>query len=146
MLTRILLVDDEEQFVESLADRLRLRNYNVTTCLNGTDAIAQLEQLNFDVVILDVQMPDINGLEVLKRIKEMKPLTEVLMLSGHAEVENAIEGMKSGAFDFLIKPAESDELFAKINKAYERKAEQEQRIRDAKVASYIASPRSALDS
>lgn len=145
MKMRLLIVDDEEQFLDSLAERLTLRNYDVTTASSGSDALDKIHKFNFDVVVLDVFMPDKNGLEVLQEVKRVQPLTEVLMLSGHAEVETAIEGMKAGAYDFLLKPAESDDLFKKIEKAYRRKADHEDRIREAKVADYIASPRSALD-
>lgn len=141
----ILIVDDEEQFADSLAERLRMRDYHVTVALTGGDAVKAVDKTNFDVVILDVQLPDLNGVEVLKKIKQAKPLTEVVMLSGHAEVETAIEGMRAGAFDFLLKPADSDDFFIKIEKAGDRKAEHEERIRAAKVSDYVSSPRSALE-
>jgi len=145
MKTRLLLVDDEEQFVNQLADRLRLREYDVTTVFNGEKAIDKIKQYLFDVVILDVSMPGINGIETLSEIKKIKPLTEVIMLTGHATVESAIEGMKLGAFDYLMKPCETEDLLSKIEKAYERKAEQDERIRAAKIKEFISSPRSALD-
>lgn len=145
MKTRLLLVDDEEQFVNQLADRLRLRDYDVTTVFNGEAAIEKVKQYLFDVVILDVSMPGIDGIKTLSEIKLLKPLTEVIMLTGHATVESAIEGMKLGAFDFLMKPCETEDLLAKIEKAYERKAEQDERIRAAKINQFISSPRSALD-
>jgi len=144
MKPRILVVDDEKQFAETLAERLRLRMFQVTTAFSGAEALEQIERFNFDLVILDVYLPDQGGLEVLQQIKKLKPLTEVLMLTGHAEVETAIQGMKAGAFDFLLKPAESEELIAKINQAYHRKLSQEERIREAKVSRYVTSPRSAL--
>jgi DNA-binding NtrC family response regulator len=144
MKPRILVVDDEQAFAESLAERLELRGYDATTVFNGTDAVAKVSEANYDVVILDVFMPDKGGLEVLKEIKAIKPLTEVVMLSGHSEVETAIEGMRAGAYHFLLKPAESDDLLSKIDEAHQRKAQQEQRIRDAKVQDYVESPRSAL--
>jgi DNA-binding NtrC family response regulator len=142
---QVLIVDDEEQFAESLAERLTIRDYYVSVVFTGQGALDAVSQTNFDVVILDVQLPDLNGIEVLKKLKDIKPLTEVVMLSGHAQVENAIEGMKAGAFDFLVKPADSDDLFDKIEKAGERKAQQEERIRAAKVSDYVSSPRSALN-
>lgn len=144
MKPRILVVDDEKQFAETLAERLRLRMFDVATAFTGVEALEQIDQLNFDLVILDVYLPDLSGLEVLERIKKLKPLTEVLMLTGHAEVETAIQGMKAGAFDFLLKPAENEELITKINQAYQRKSAQEERIREAKVSRYLTSPRSAL--
>lgn len=144
MKIRILLVDDEEEFVEALAERLSMRDYDVTTALRGEEALDKLRQYNFDVVILDVRMPGIGGNEVLHEIKRIKPLTEVIMLTGHATVESAIEGMKQGAYDYLIKPCETEDLVSKINKAHEKKAEHEERIRDAKVKEIISSPRAAL--
>ena len=133
MKIRVLLVDDEEEFVETLAQRLEVREFDVTTALNGADALERLEDREIDLVILDLQMPDVDGLAVLRKIKELKPLIEVIMLTGHATVETAIEGMKLGAFDFLIKPTETEELVEKINRAFGRKAEQDERIREAEV-------------
>ncbi len=145
MTPRILIVDDEEKFVDYLSKRLVNRNYDVTTSLSGEDAVEKIRHYNFDVVILDVLMPGIDGIETLRQIKKMKPLIEVIMLTGHASVESGIEGMKLGAYDYLMKPCETDELVSKINKAYERKAEQEERIRQAKVEKIISSPRSVLE-
>jgi DNA-binding NtrC family response regulator len=89
-------------------------------------------------------MPGMSGIDTLRDIKKMKPLTEVIMLTGHATVETAIEGMKLGALDYLMKPCETDDLVSKINRAYERKAEHEERIREARVKEIISSPRSVL--
>jgi DNA-binding NtrC family response regulator len=144
MKTRVLIVDDEEQFIHALSERLAIRNYDVTTSLSGEEALEIVRHYNFDVVILDVQMPGIDGVEALREIKNLKPLTEVILLTGHGTVETAIEGMKLGAFDFLIKPCDTEELDIKIKKAQVRKAEQEERIRAAKVDEIISSPRSVL--
>jgi len=144
MKTRILLVDDEEQFVQALSERLTLRGYDVTTSLSGEDALEKLKQYNYEVVILDIAMPGLNGIATLREIKKFKPLTEVIMLTGHATVETAIEGMKIGAADYLVKPCDTEELMAKINNAQQRKADQEERIREAKVKDIISSPRSVL--
>jgi len=145
MKTRILIVDDEEEFVKALSERLTIRDYDVTTSLSGEDAIAQVRHYLFDVVILDVAMPGMSGIETLREINKIKPLTEVIMLTGHATVETAIEGLKLGAFDFLIKPCETEDLVVKINKAYDKKAEHDERIRAAKVEKIVASPRSVLN-
>jgi len=145
MKIRVLIVDDEEEFVQSLSERLTIRDFDVTTSLSGEDALKKLKGYNFDLVILDVAMPGMDGVEVLREIKRIKPLTEVIMLTGHATVEAAIEGMKLGALDFFMKPCEIEELVAKINKAYEKKAEHEERIRAAKVSEIISSPRSVLE-
>ncbi len=144
MKTRVLIVDDEEKFSDPLAERLTLRDYDVTTSQSGEDAVAKIKQYNYDVVVLDVIMPGMSGTETLREIKKIKPLTEIIMLTGHATVESAIEGMKLGATDFLMKPCETEDLVSKIQKAHDRKAEQEERIREAKTKDIIASPRSVL--
>ena len=89
----------------------------------------------------DVRLPGVDGTEVLRTIKNLKPLTEVIMLTGYGTVEMAIEGMKLGAFDFLMKPCETEDLTVKIDKAHDRKAEQEDRIRTAKISHSASSPR-----
>ncbi|MFO7738410.1 MAG: response regulator [Desulfatiglandaceae bacterium] len=144
MKVRVLLVDDEKEFVEALSERLTVRGYDVTTSLSGEDAVESVTRFNFDAVILDVSMPGISGVEALRQIKRIKPLTEVIMLTGHATVDTAIEGMKLGALDYLIKPCETEDLLAKIDMAHRRKAEHEERIRAAKVQDIVASPRSVL--
>jgi len=144
MKARLLIVDDEEQFAEALSARLSMRNYEVMTSLTGEDAIEKIKNYNFDVVILDVRLPGIEGTEVMREIKNLKPLTEIIMLTGHGTVEMAIEGMKLGAFDFLMKPCETEDLTEKINKAHDRKADQEDRIRTAKISDFTSSPRSVL--
>ena len=144
MKARLLIVDDEEQFAEALSARLSMRNYEVMTSLTGEDAIEKIKNYNFDVVILDVRLPGIEGTEVMREIKNQKPLTEIIMLTGHGTVEMAIEGMKLGAFDFLMKPCETEDLTEKINKAHDRKADQEDRIRAAKISGFTSSPQSVL--
>ena len=133
MSAKVLLVDDEKDFVEVLAERLETRGFEVRQAFNGDDAINLLNQQDADVVVLDVLMPGKDGVEILREIKQLKPLTEVIMLTGHATVETAIEGMKLGAYDYLMKPTETEDLVAKINKAYKLKSEHEERIRQAEV-------------
>jgi DNA-binding NtrC family response regulator len=142
---RILLVDDEIEFVDTLAERLRTRNFHVTKAYDGNAALEKLKEFNFDVMILDVQMPGTSGIDVLKTVKKMKPLTEVLMLTGHGTVETAIEGMRQGAFDFLLKPCKLDNLLEKINNAYQRKSEHENRIQKAMVEKLSTSPMSVFE-
>jgi two-component system response regulator CpxR len=133
MKVRVLLVDDEEQFVETLALRLEARDFAVATAFNGDQALDYLKGKDVDVVVLDVLMPGLSGIDTLREMKKIRPLTEVIMLTGHATVETAIEGMKLGAFDYLMKPTEIEELVEKITKAHGRKTEQEERIQKATI-------------
>ena len=133
MKTRVLLVDDEKDFVETLSQRLEVRGFNVMTALGGDEALNLIRENDFDVVILDVQMPGKNGVETLIEIKKIKPLVHVIMLTGHATVKTAIEGMKLGAFDYLMKPTETEALVDKISKARNLKAEHEERIQKAEI-------------
>jgi two-component system, OmpR family, response regulator CpxR len=133
MTTKVLLVDDEEQFVDVLSQRLQGRGFRVDTAFNGDDAIAFVNDHDVDVIILDVLMPGRDGLETLREIKRIRPIAEVIMLTGHATVETAIQGMKLAAYDYLMKPTDTAELVDKINKACQRKREQEDRIRQAEV-------------
>jgi DNA-binding NtrC family response regulator len=129
----VLLVDDEKDFVESLAERLQIRDFNVETALNGDEAIKLVEENDFDVIVLDVQMPGKSGVETLKEIKKIEQLSQVIMLTGHATVKTAIEGMKNGAYDYLMKPTDTDDLIGMINKAYKLVTEQRDRIRQAEI-------------
>jgi len=129
--TRILLVDDEVDFVEMLSLRLNEVGERVTPAYSGRESLKILEQKNIDVVILDIRMPGMDGIETLREIKKRFPLVEVMMLTGHGTTETAVEGMKLGAFDYLMKPADFDELLLKLENARKRKDEQEERIRKA---------------
>ena len=133
MNTKVLLVDDEEQFVDVLAQRLQGRGFKVDTAFNGDDAIAFVKTHDVDVIVLDVLMPGRDGLETLREIKRIRPISEVIMLTGHGTVETAIQGMKLAAYDYLMKPTDTAELVDKITKAHQRKKEQEDRIRQAEV-------------
>ncbi len=130
---RVLIVDDEEVFVEMLAERLEARGLEVDKAFDGEEALEKIKSKELDVVILDVLMPGKDGIEILREIKQVKPLTEVIMLTGHATVQTAIDGMKLGAYDYLLKPAETKDLLEKIQGAYRRKYEQEERIRQAEI-------------
>ncbi len=134
----VLLVDDEKDFVEALAERLKLRGFSITICFDGEEAVNILkEQTTVDVVILDVQMPGLDGISTLREIKQLAPLIEVIMLTGHGTVQTAIDGMKLGAFDYILKPVKNEDLVDKINKGYARKIEQEERIRQAEIESIV---------
>ena len=117
----VLIVDDEVEFLETLVKRLRKRKLSVEGVSSGEKAIERLKDVPADIVVLDVKMPGMSGLEVLRRIKLESPLIEVIMLTGHASMEVAIEGMDLGAFDYLMKPIDIDELLYKIQDAYKRK-------------------------
>ncbi len=132
--TTVLLVDDEKPFVDAMMRRLDKRGFEMHTAFDASEALAVIEKLGegVDVVVLDVKMPGMDGIDALKEIKSREPLVEVIMLTGHGTVESAIEGMKRGAFDFLLKPCDIDELTAKIKAAKGKKAAQEQKILEAR--------------
>ena len=137
MKIKVLLVDDEEDFVESLAERLQLRNFEVKSALNGDDAIKLVSENEFDVIILDVKMPVKSGIETLKEIKNINQLSQVIMLTGHATVESAIQGMKLGAYDYIMKPTDTEELIKLVNKAYKIIEEHRDRIRRAEIDNIV---------
>ncbi len=114
---KILLVDDEREFVTTLAERLELRNMKVTIAMNGEEALGLVENDPPQVVVLDVLMPGLGGLEVLEKIKAMDSRIQVILLTGHGATKDGIKGMQLGAFDYLIKPIDIDELIDKLNGA-----------------------------
>jgi len=134
---RVLIVDDEKDFTELLSERLETRGFKTSIAFDGNEAISRLKEENADVVLLDVMMPGKSGVETLKEIKNSWPITEVIMLTGHGAVETAIEGMKLGAYDYLIKPTETEDLSQKITSAYQRKSDHEERIRQAEINKII---------
>jgi len=130
----VLLVDDEIAFVETMAKRLTKRGLQVVSAFNGNEALEKLgSSATTDVVILDVKMPGMDGIETLKVIKQNHPLVEVIMLTGHATVETAIEGMKQGAFDYLMKPCDMAQLMEKVNEAASKKQRHEDKIVEARM-------------
>lgn len=118
---RILIVDDEDDFREAIMKRLRARKMEVEGANSGPQALEMLAEKDFDVIILDVKMPGMDGIEALRAIKQQKPLVEVIMLTGHASVESGIQGMQLGAFDYVMKPVALDDLMDKLRQAYERR-------------------------
>ena len=118
---RILIVDDEDDFREAIIKRLRARKVDVEGADSGANALEMLAHQDFDVVILDVKMPGMDGIETLREIKLKKPLVEVIMLTGHASVESGIQGMQLGAFDYVMKPVALDDLMDKLRQAHERR-------------------------
>lgn len=118
---RVLVVDDEEGFITPLVKRLKKRKLDVTFATGGRQALAQIRESPVDVVVLDVKMPDMDGLTTLRNLKEIDPTVEVVMLTGHASLEAAMEGMRLGAFDYLMKPVGLDELIFKLEDAREHR-------------------------
>lgn len=120
MADSILLIDDETQFLVTMAKRLRKRDFLVREAGSGLEGLRELEVESADVVVLDVGMPGMDGIQVLREIKLRFPQVQVLMLTGHADMEVAISGMAMGAFDYLMKPVELDVLVGKIREACSR--------------------------
>ena len=128
---KILIVDDEKDFVEMFSLRLTRQGERVSAAYSGQQALDLLKTTPIDVVILDIRMPGMDGIETLKKIKAEYPLVEVILLTGHGSTETAVEGMKAGAFDYLMKPADFEDISTKLANAWNRKDEQEERIRKA---------------
>jgi DNA-binding NtrC family response regulator len=126
---QVLVVDDEERFRLTLAKLLTVRGLEVTTLGSGQEALEALRQGPFDVIVLDVRMPGMNGIETLAEIKKINPLIEVIILTGHASVDAAVDIMKLGGYDYLLKPCSLEELTDKIDAAFERKLTREKRAR-----------------
>ncbi len=120
----VLLVDDEPDFLELLSERLQNRGMNVTTTTCGKDALKEIERQDFDIIVIDLSMPGMDGIETIKRIKARRPHAETIILTGHATLQSGIEAMKSGAEDFLEKPADIDLLLQKIHDAQYRRIQE----------------------
>ena len=126
----VLFVDDEVEFLDTLLKRMKKRNVNVSGVKSGEEALKFVDQEQVDVVVLDVRMPGMDGIETLRQLKKRDPLIEVIMLTGHASVEVAVEGMELGAFDYLMKPMDIDELLYKLQDAHKKKSIQEEKIKN----------------
>lgn len=142
---RLLVIDDEDDFRDTLVSRLQRRGVDARGAESGERGLEAIDTFLFDVVILDVKMPGMDGIATLREIKRRKPLIEVIMLTGHATVESGIEGMKLGAFDYITKPADFDALFEKIRQAYEKKAAHDEKIRQATIRDLTAHPARILE-
>lgn len=114
---KILLVDDEEEFTRILSERMNARGVSVVTAKSGPDAIEKAQGEKFDAIILDMLMPGMDGIETLKRLREINPDFQIIMLTGHATLQKGIEAVKLGAMDFLEKPADIQLLIEKIKEA-----------------------------
>jgi DNA-binding NtrC family response regulator len=118
---RVILVDDEKGYVHVLSNRLALRHIDVTKTYSGSEALHAFRKQDFDVAVLDIKMEDMDGLELLKILKDMDSQIEVIMLTGHGSAEASNLGMKLGAYDYLIKPCEFKDLLDKIKGAYQKR-------------------------
>ncbi|WP_136806862.1 response regulator [Desulfosediminicola flagellatus] len=136
----VLVVDDEEEFRDLTVKILNKRGIKATSAESGTEALELLQRTPVDVVLLDVKMPGIDGIETLRHIRSRSPLVEVVLLTGHASVESGIEGMKLGAFDYLMKPIELEPLLEKLRLAYEKKRLQMEKIEMAQMKKHMAMP------
>jgi DNA-binding NtrC family response regulator len=141
---KLMLVDDEERFLATTQKLLLKKGLEVMTAASGPEALDLLRNHIIHVVILDVKMPGMDGIETLREIKHAHPLVEVIMLTGHATVESAIEGLKAGAMDYLIKPADMEEIISKAGEAFEKRQRIEERIRMAQTRKAMKSPREIL--
>jgi DNA-binding NtrC family response regulator len=128
---KILVVDDEERYRTTLRKMLTAQGLEVVSLGSGPEALDELKNQPYDVVVLDIRMPGMDGVEVLAEIKKIRPETEVIILTGHASVDAALEIIKRGGYDYLLKPCPVEDLMLKIDAAYEKKVEREKRTRKA---------------
>ncbi|RJQ84149.1 MAG: response regulator [Desulfobacteraceae bacterium] len=143
--SRILLVDDEEIFTRNMAKLLSTRGYIVTAVNSGDAAIRALEEHPVDVIVLDLKMPGMDGLTTLKEIQKLGLFAQTLILTGHGSIDSALEAMKFGAYDYLTKPCEIDDLVAKIEGAWEKKDKALKTDLQEKIQRVVESPKSVFD-
>jgi len=136
----VLIVDDEDEFRDLTIKRLTKKGLIVEGAESGRKALDIIKTGRIDVVVLDVKMPGMDGIETLGHIRVLQPLVEVVLLTGHASVESGIEGMKLGAFDYLMKPIELEPLLEKLSDAYQKKRLHEEKIEQAMIKKHMAMP------
>lgn len=141
---KIMLVDDEERFLATTQKLLSKKGVEALTAMSGAEALEKLRSHTVHVVILDVKMPGMDGIQTLKAIKRQFPLIEVIMLTGHATVESAVEGLKSGATDYLMKPTDINEVIRRAEEAFEKRRRLEEKIRVAQTRTSMKSPRTII--
>lgn len=141
---KMMLVDDEERFLSTTRKLLEKKGFEVQTASSGSEALEMLRTHPVHVVILDVKMPGMDGVATLREIKRQFPMVEVIMLTGHATVESAVDGLKSGAVDYLMKPADLEDIIEKAKQAYARRTDIEEKIRVARMRGLMKSPREML--
>jgi len=140
----ILLVDDEEVFTSNMSKLLTSRGYRVTAVNDGDSAVRALQENAYDVVVLDLKMPGMDGITTLKEIQKLGLFTETLILTGHGSIDTALDALRLGAYDYLTKPCEIDELVEKIEGAWKQKDAEEQRDMQKKIQKVVESPSAAL--
>lgn len=121
MSEKVLLIDDEQDFLEVMSERMKNRDIDVTTATSAKDALSLVQDGGFDAIILDLQMPEMDGLQALEKLKTMNPDLQVILLTGHATIEKGVQAMKLGASDVIEKPADIQTLTEKIKKAHAKK-------------------------
>lgn len=141
----LLLVDDEERFLSTTKILLEKRGVHTLTASSGEEALKALGDNRVDVVILDVKMPGMDGVDALREIKRRYPLIEVIMLTGHASVESAVDGLKLGAFDYVMKPCEISDMLDKAKEAFDKKLAAEEKINKAKIDRIISHPMAVFE-
>ncbi|MCG6911398.1 MAG: response regulator [Deltaproteobacteria bacterium] len=142
---KILLVDDEEIFTNNMSRLLNSRGYRVTAVNRGSTAIDALEEASFDVIVLDLKMPGMDGIATLQEIKKLGLFTETLILTGHGSIDTALEAIKLGAYDYLTKPCEIDELVEKIEGAWKKKDDAQKVDMQSNIHKVVESPRAVFD-
>ena len=130
---KVLLVDDEAEFLDGLSERLTNRGYQVDTALSGSEALGKISGNLYDAIVLDLMMPEMDGLQTLQKATEEKPELQVIFLTGHASLDKGLEAMKGGALDFLEKPVDLDLLVEKIQEGKSRRVRLEDQLKDAAV-------------
>ena len=142
---KILLVDDEEVFARNMQKLLSARGYHVRTVNSGDAAIRALMEQTADVIVLDLKMPGMDGLSTLKEIQKLDLFTQTLILTGHGSIDSALEAVKLGAYDYLTKPCEIDDLVAKIEGAWQKKDGDEKKDMMEKIQKVVESPKSVFN-
>ncbi|MBN1101865.1 MAG: response regulator [Deltaproteobacteria bacterium] len=143
--SKILLVDDEVVFTTNISKLLTNRGYRVKAVNSGDAAIAALEEETFDVVVLDLRMPGMDGITTLREIQKLGLFTQTLILTGHGSIDTALEAMKLGAYDYLAKPCEIEDLVKKIEGAWERKDDAQKKDMQEKLGRLVESPSAVFD-
>lgn len=148
---KLLIVDDDEKFLETISERLGFKDFDVTSTTEGEKAVKAAKKGKFDVAILDLKMPGMDGMELLKILKKKHKFLEVIMLTGHASIDSAVESTKAGAFGYLEKPYNLDKLFEMLKEAYETRLRKKfehdrKRMEEIQILSMGSSPMAILRS